>query len=135
MNTTNETIDSDKEILLIDNDIEINKNIVMRINYSININNYNVEYILSSINKSISKLENNETFILLLDLKKVKNQNMNISKLKLLINGIPETWSEKLYRCIIYNYTDFWKFLIKMLLKVIDKKNKDKIVFKKELDI
>jgi len=131
----NKTVSS---LLLFDKSLVINGYPTVRINYDININNLTIDDIKTNIDKTMFDLKDTKStnkFILLLDFNSVNKTNLNISKFKAIIMYVQEKYLDKLYKCIIYNYTRLWKFIIDMLMNVIDEESKNKIILKKDLEL
>ena len=131
------------EILILDSEILINNHLVLRINYDYDISKYSLEYSTNSIHNTMQKCteecNNNDKsekdYILLLDFNGVTKDKINISKIKKIIKYVQEAYPDKLSKCIVYNYTDMWKFFIDIILSIVDSDTKKKICFRKNLSI
>ena len=65
----------------------------------------------------------------------MNKEQIDIRKIKLLVKYVQDTYPDKLSKCVVYNYTEIWKFFIDIILSIVDKKTKEKICFKKTLSI
>ena len=126
------SLDKNLNILFIDNNIEINKTKVLKINYDINMHKYSKKDISKCVNNNIEDIcKNNQKYILLLDCINMKNENFDLIKLKYIVNNINESLNNYIYKCIIYNYNDTHKMIINMILLLIDDENREKVIFQK----
>ena len=127
------------EILLLDNNILINGHLVLRIDYNIDINYIHIDTILASLDKTMKLAATEEcekeTYILLLDFKKVRKKFINMRKIKKILHHLQNGYPDKLEKCVVYNYTKLWKFLMRVILSLLDPVTKKKICFKKSLNI
>ena len=129
-------------IILLDDEIYINEHPVLRVNHNINISEMNNFTIYHNIDKvmDIVKNEHNKglckrNFILLVDFNDFSKEKIDISKLKIILNYILDKYTVYLEKCVICNYNIFWKFLINVIMSLIDNNTKKKICFKKDLQI
>ena len=129
-------------IIIFDKDIYINNHPVLRINSDIDIRTLENDDIFKNIDNviNLTKQEYNnglckEKFIILVDFSKLNKDDVDISKIKSILKYVLNKYSNNLEKCVIYNYTIFWKFLINIIMGILDKETKKKICFKKNLQI
>jgi hypothetical protein len=129
-------------IILLDNDIYINEHPVLRVNCNIDIRNMDNNKIYNNIDKVMDFVKNEydkglckRNFIMLVDFNNLNKDQIDISKIKIILNYILNKYTIYLEKCVIYNYNIFWKFLINTIMSIIDINTKKKICFKKNLQI
>ena len=120
-------------IIIFDKEIYINEYPVLRINYDIDIRKIENSLLFESIDKVIhsADLEYKEglckrNFILLVDFNKLNKDQVDISKIKKLLKYVLRKYSNNLEKCVIYNYNIFWKFLINIIMGIVDSETKKK---------
>ena len=126
-------IDNQEDILYIDDNLLINNIQILKINHNININDTNVDMVIHKINHFMNKLDNDEQFIILIDFNEL-DHDINILKLKKIIKYVENTYIKRLYKCIIYNYTNTWKIILDIIMSFISQETKDIICLKKNID-
>ena len=131
------TLSSSKNLnlLFIDDNLEINKINVLKINYDINMHKYSKNDLADSLNNNIEnicKKSKDDKYILLLDCFNMNNNNFDLIKLKYIVGNMSESLTKHIYKCIIYNYSDAHKIIINIILLLINDENKDKVIFKKK---
>lgn len=129
-------------MIIFDNKIYINQHPVLRINYDIDIRLINNELLFNNIDKTVelARIEYEKglckkSFIILVDFNKLKRDTVDISKIKIILKYVLNKYISDIEKCVIYNYNIFWKFLISMIMSIIDTDAKKKICFRKKLDI
>ena len=122
----------DTDLLYIDNDLLINNIPIIRIKHSININDYNVKQILDKIDLFMYSITEDK-YIVLVNFNEM-DHDISISKIKDIIIYVEKTYIDRIFKIIIYNYNIMWKFLIDILLTVLNKNTTDKLCFKKQID-
>jgi len=129
-------------IILLDNDIYINEHPVLRVNYNIDIRNIDNTSIYNNIDKVMNVVKNEHykglckrNFIILVDFNNLNKDQVDISKIKIILKYILNKYNTYLEKCVIYNSNIFWKFLINIIMSIIDTNTKKKICFKKNLQI
>ena len=85
--------------------------------------------------KASKEIAEKNTYILLLDFNKFKKKYIHLDKIKKILKFVQSDYPDKLEKCIVYNYTKFWKFLMTVILSILDPVTKKKIKFIKTLDI
>jgi len=126
-------IDNQEDILYIDDNLLINNIQILKINHNININDTNVDMVIHKINHFMNKLDNDEQFIILIDFNEL-DHDISILKLKKIIKYVENTYIKRLYKCIIYNYTNTWKIILDIIMSFISQETKDIICLKKNID-
>lgn len=134
MNLQNETIQY-VSLISIDNDIEINKMDVIKLNYDININKYSKHNLLKFLNQDISSISKKKKYVFLIDYDNIKLSNLDIDKVKYLIQNFDETLSDCIEKSIVYNYNNVDKMIADVILSFLDKTARSKVVFKKKLQL
>lgn len=129
-------------IILLDNDIYINEHPVLRVNYNIDIRNIDNTSIYNNIDKVMNVVKNEHekglckrNFIILVDFNNLNKDQVDISRIKIILKYILNKYNTYLEKCVIYNSNIFWKFLINIIMSIIDTNTKKKICFKKNLQI
>lgn len=122
----------DTDLLYVDNELLINNIPIIRIKHSININNYNVKQILDKIDLFMTSITEDK-YIVLVNFDEM-DHDISISKIKDIIIYVEKTYIDRIFKIIIYNYNIIWKFLIDILLTVLNKNTTDKLCFKKQID-
>ena len=120
----------DTDLLYVDNDLLINNIPIIRIKHSININDYNVKQILDKIDLFMYSITEDK-YIVLVNFNEM-DHDISISKIKDIIIYVEKTYIDRIFKIIIYNYNIMWKFLIDILLTVLNKNTTDKLCFKKQ---
>lgn len=124
------------QFIYIDNNVEINEFSVLKLNYEINLNEYSLEDIKSIMDTNIDNILKSceKKYILLLDLGLVKNKNLNIDALKYIINSCNiERCTEYVHKCLVYNYNEIFKTLLKILTSLLLPENKKKIIYRNKI--
>tara|TARA_Y100000385_G_scaffold288357_1_gene354754 strand:- start:3552 stop:3956 length:405 start_codon:yes stop_codon:yes gene_type:complete len=134
MNLQNETIQY-ISLISIDNDIEINKMDVIRLNYDININKFSKHSLLKFLNQDISFISKKKKYVFLIDYDNIKLSNLDVDKVKYLIQNFDETLSDCIEKSIVYNYNNVDKMIADVILSFLDKTSRSKVVFKKKLEL
>ena len=122
----------DTDLLYVDNELLINNIPIIRIKHSININDYNVKQILDKIDLFMTSITEDK-YIVLVNFDEM-DHDISISKIKDIIIYVEKTYIDRIFKIIIYNYNIIWKFLIDILLTVLNKNTTDKLCFKKQID-
>jgi hypothetical protein len=120
------------DLLYIDNDLLINNIPVIRIRHTFNINDHNVAGVIHIIDLFMLTLTDNK-YILLVNFDEM-DHDISISKIKDIILYVEKMYIQKIFKIVIYNYNIVWKFLIDILLTVLNKKTKEKLCFKKNIE-
>lgn len=122
-------------IIIFDKDIYINNHPVLRINSDIDIRTLENDDIFKNIDNviNLTKQEYNnglckEKFIILVDFSKLNKDDVDISKIKSILKYVLNKYSNNLEKCVIYNYTIFWKFLINIIMGILDKETKKNLL-------
>ena len=134
MNLENETVEC-VSLINIDKNIEINKMDVIKLNYDININKYSKYNLLKFLNQDISSISKKKKYIFLVDYDNIKLGNLDIDKVKYLINNFDETLSDCIEKSVVYNYNNVDKMIADVILSFLDKTTRSKVVFKKKLEL
>ena len=72
--------------------------------------------------------------ILMLDMKVVKMDSIDLMKIKRILKLVSEKYPEYLYKCVIYNYTDVFKFLLDAVRMFLDERTNSKIIVKNDIE-
>lgn len=72
--------------------------------------------------------------ILLLDMKQVSIENIDLMKIKRILKLVSEEYPEYLHKCIIYNYSDIFKFLLDAVRLFLDERTNSKIIVRNNIE-
>jgi hypothetical protein len=103
--------------------------LIVQPNYSLNLNKYKYNDLQDTIRILLNSYKN-IMFTIIVDFKKVKMCNINIIKLKKLIQYTNEFYPDKLKFCFIYGLKKIFKPVVKVLMLLLDDDTKEKIIFR-----
>ncbi len=104
--------------------------IIVQPNYLFNFNKYKYHELEDKVRILINSYKN-ILFTVIIDFKKVKISNINIMKLKKLIQFTNNSFPDRLKYCFIYGLSKLFKPLFKIIMLLLDEDTKEKIIIRK----
>lgn len=90
---------------------------------------------ISELDKIVSDYKvDTDGIIVLVDMKAVSIQYVDLGKVKKIIKVITEKYPNFLHKCIIYNYTDGFKFLMDAVRLFLDDTTNAKIIINNNME-
>jgi len=103
--------------------------IIVQPNYLFNFNKYKYHELEDKVRILINSYKN-ILFTVIIDFKKVKISNINIMKLKKLIQFTNNSFPDRLKYCFIYGLSKLFKPLFKIIMLLLDEDTKEKIIIR-----